>query len=576
MDKLTRREFLRLMGIGSAEAVVAACAPQAAPTTAPATAPTTAPVAAPTTGAAAPTVAATAAAKVPEALTLPIVKEPLTLSYWCSLESNPSTVVKNYNEIGCYKEIEKATGIHIDFQQPSTAQAGEQFNLLIASGKYPDIIEAPGGWSGYPGGPAKALKDGFIIRLNDLIDKYAPNFKKVLTDHPDWRKQIVTDEGDIYCFPFLRGDPYLLVFSGPTVRKDWLDKLGLQPPTTVDEWHDMLVAFKTKDPNGNGKADEIPYNPWYSEGTRGARSAWYRGFLFGAYGILMEWYQEKGVVKFGGLEPAFKDALKTLVQWYKEGLIDPDYVSSDQKSIDAKITGNLLGATSMNTGGGIGKYMPLMTTNNPKADLAPAPYPTLKKGDKQLYGQRDFDYPGAAGCAAISTACKRVTEAVKWLDYGYSDAGHMLFNFGVEGTSYKMVNGYPTYTDAVMKDPKLPLASTMSYYIRAHYNGPFVQDKAYIEQYSVLPEQKQAIAMWAQPSNEGRLPPITPTADEGKKFNTVMQDVMTRYEETFHKVVTGALPLDAWDQFVKDAKGMGIDDAIKIQQAALDRYNKRA
>jgi putative aldouronate transport system substrate-binding protein len=55
-----------------------------------------------------------------------------------------------------------------------------------------------------------------------------------------------------------------------------------------------------------------------------------------------------------------------------------------------------------------------------------------------------------------------------------------------------------------------------------------------------------------------------------------MQDVMTRYEEVFHKVVTGALPLEAWDQYVKDIKGMGIEDAIKIQQGALDRYNKRS
>lgn len=564
---ISRREFLRYIGIGSAAGILAACAPQAAPTQAPAPAATAATLAPAAT-------AAATVAKGPEALTLPIVKEPLTLSYWTQLDTNPATVVKTYNDIALYKELEKITGIHVDFQHASVAQQQEQFNLMLASGKYPDLIEVAN-WTNVAGGPAKLLKDNVIIRLNDVIDKYAPNLKKVLTEHPDWRRQVVTDEGDLYCFPFLRGDPYLLTFSGPTVRKDWLDKLGMQMPTTVDEWHDMLVAFKSKDPNGSGKVDEIPYNPWYSEGSRSARSAWYRGFLVGAYGILMEWYQDKGAVKFGALQPEFKEFLKTLTQWYKEGLIDPDYVSTDQKSIDAKITGNQVGATSMNTGGGIGKYMPLMTTKDPKFKLAPAPYPTLKKGDKPVFGQRDNVFTGR-GSVSISSACKKVVEAVKWLDYGYSDAGHMLFNFGIEGTSYKMVSGYPTYTDALMKDPKLPPASAMSLYIRAHYNGPFVQDKRYIEQYSVLPEQKEAIAIWSQPSNAGQLPPITPTQDESKKFATIMQDVMTRYEEVFHKVVTGGLPLDAWDQFVKDAKSMGIDDAIKIQQAALDRYNKRA
>ncbi|HEX9117567.1 MAG TPA: twin-arginine translocation signal domain-containing protein [Anaerolineae bacterium] len=570
MKKSTRREFLRYAGMGAAAAVVTACAGPATPGSTPAPA---APAAPPTAAAAAATAAPTAAVKATAAPATAAAKTPLTLSYWTQLDTNPAAVVKNYNEIGCYKELEKITGIHIDFQHVSVPQATEQFNLMIASGKYPDLIET--NWLTVPGGPAKAIKDGVIVRLNDLIDKNAPNLKKVLADHPDWRKQVLTDEGDIYCFPFLRGDPYLLTFSGPTVRKDWLDKLNLTMPATVDEWHDMLVAFKTKDPNGNGKPDERPYSPWYSEGSRSARSAWYRGFLFGAYGILMEWYQEKGVVKFGALQPQFKDALKVLAQWYKEGLIDPDYVSADQKGIDAQISGSILGATSMNTGGGIGKYTPVLAAKDPKAKLAPAPYPVLKKGDKPLFGQRDNVFPGQ-GSVAISTACKNPAEAVKWLDYGYGDAGHLLFNFGIEGTSYKMVDGKPIYTDAIMKDPKLPPVSAMSLYIRAHYNGPFVQDKGYIEQYSVLPEQKAAIAIWSEPSNEGRLPPTTPTQAESKKLATIMQDVMTRYEEVFHKVVTGALPVDAWDQYVKDIKGMGIDDAVKIQQAALDRYNKRA
>jgi putative aldouronate transport system substrate-binding protein len=72
------------------------------------------------------------------------------------------------------------------------------------------------------------------------------------------------------------------------------------------------------------------------------------------------------------------------------------------------------------------------------------------------------------------------------------------------------------------------------------------------------------------------MPPVTPTQDESKKFSTIMADINTRFDEVFNKVWSGALPLEAWDQYVKDIKQMGIDDAIKIQQAALDRYNKRS
>ncbi len=555
--QITRREFLRLMVLSSAGAVLAACAPQAAPTAAPA-----------------PTTAATAASKASEALTLPIVKEPLTLTYWASLTPNVAATMKSYNEVGCYKELEKRTGMHIEFQHPPIAQEQEQLNLLVASGKYPDVIE----WNflqSFAGGPARALKDGVILRLNDLIDQYAPNFKKVLTDHPDWRKQIVTDEGDIYCFPFLRGDPYLLTFTGPTVRKDWLDKLGLPVPTTVDEWHDMLVAFKTKDPNGNGKADELAFTPWFSEGSRSARGAYVRNFLIGAWGITAEWYQDKGQVKYAPLQPEFKEFLKTIAQWFKEGLIDPDYVSSNQSSVDAKVTGNQLGSLVMNTGSGIGKYNPLLTTRDPKSKLVAAPNVVLKKGDKPLLGHRENVYPGQ-GSAAITSANKRVVETVKWLDYGYSPEGNMLFNFGIEGVTYTMVSGTPTFTDAVLNDPKLPPAQALAKYARSSFNGPFVQDKRYLEQSLTLPEQKDAVSIWLQASNERLMPPVTPTQDESRKFASVMTDINTRYEETFNKIVTGALPLDAWDQFVTEIKQIGIDDALKIQQAALDRYNKRS
>ena len=478
--------------------------------------------------------------------------------------------LKSFGEMTCYKELEKKTGINIEFQHPPTGQDAEQFNLVIASGKFPDIIERD--WTNAPGGPAKYIKDGVILRLNDLIKQYAPNLNKVLTDHPDWRRMIVTDEGDIYCFPFIRSDPYLLTFAGLTLRGDWLDKLGLKTPTTIDEWHDVLVAFKTKDPNGNGKADEIPFTPWKDNSARGGFNMY--GFV-GAWGIGMNWFQDKGVVKYGPLEPAFKDFLKTMAQWYKEGLIDPDYITTNLAQLDAKMTGNQLGVAVLNTGSGIGKYIPLMLPKDPKFKMTPAPYPVLKAGDKPQLGQRDNVYAGQ-GSAAITTANKRVPETVKMLDYAYGPEGHMLFNFGVEGLTYTMVNGYPKYTDEVMNSPqKLPMNQAMGKHVRSIFNGPFLQDKRYMEQYAGLPEQQDAIKIWMQPSNEKQLPQITPTQEESKKFSTIMADATTRFDEGFNKILQGQLPIDAWDKVVKDLKQMGIDDAAKIQQAALDRYNKR-
>jgi putative aldouronate transport system substrate-binding protein len=165
---------------------------------------------------------------------------------------------------------------------------------------------------------------------------------------------------------------------------------------------------------------------------------------------------------------------------------------------------------------------------------------------------------------------------VKELDYGYSDAGHMLFNFGVEGTSYNLENGYPRYTPELMRNPQgLPPAQAMSRHIRGNFNGPFVQDPRYLEQYFELQVQKDALKTWLEPIDDRLMPPVTPTQEESKKFASIMNDVLAKYQETFTKVVTSAESLDALTGLPAQLRQIGIDDALKIQQSALDRYNKR-
>jgi putative aldouronate transport system substrate-binding protein len=494
-----------------------------------------------------------------------------TFSYWVVLPNNVSASLTSFSEMLCYQELEKRTGVHLEFQHAAdqSAQMEEQFNLMIASGQYADIIER--NWLSVAGGPAKYLGDGVILRLNDLIDQHAPNLKKVLDSNPRWRKEVTTDDGDLFCLPFLRGDDFLQTFQGPIIRKDWLDKLNMKAPTTIDEWHDLLTAFKEKDPNGNGQADEVPFTS--SLGGRPLQAFTSSHVMVGAWGIAMEFYQENNVVKYGAIQPGFKDFLSTMAQWYKEGLYDPDFPAMDQKLEDAKITGNQLGTFIMNTGNGIGRYTGLMAEKDPNFKLIAAPYPTLKAGDKPVLGQRDNTFPGVG--AAISTQCKNPEEAIKMLDYAYGDEGHMLFNFGVEGKTYTLVDGYPKYTELVTKDPKLPLANSMARYFRSVFNGPFVQDRRYIEQYAFLPEQQDAIKIWREPSNEMQMPPVTQTQDESKRFASITNDVVTLRDEAIIKIIVGQTPVAEWDNVVAQMKQIGIEEAITLRQAALERFNKR-
>jgi len=557
-DTVTRRAFVRLLGFSSAALALSACQQ---------------PV--PAAPAGATPAAKPAAQAATEPLTLPIVSQPLTLTYWAPMSTNVAASMKSFGEMGCYVELEKRTGVHLDFQHPPLQQEQDQFNLLVASGKYPDIVEFD--WlHSYAGGPSKAIKDGVIVRLNEAIDRYAPNFKKLLADHPEWRKQVVTDEGDLYAFPFLRSEPILLTFIGPVIRSDWLAKLGLKSPTTIDDWHTMLKAFK--DQNANGQGTTLPFSPWLSS-IPGGWNAWYAAGAFlrhafvGAWGITMGFYQVNNTVMYGAMQPEFKDFAQTMRTWYAEGLIDPDFPSTDQSSFDAKVTSGRLGSLVTLGGNGIGKYLGLV--KDPNFKLVGAPYPVLKAGDKALLGQRDDNYPGT-GSVAISSANKHLAETVKELDYGYSDAGHMLFNFGVEGTSYNLESGYPRYTPELMRNPQgLPPAQAMSRYIRGNFNGPFVQDPRYLEQYFELQAQKDALKTWLEPVDDRQMPPVTPTQEESRKFASVMNDALAKYQEVFTKVVTGAEPLDTLTGLPAQLRQIGIDDAIKIQQSALDRFNKR-
>jgi putative aldouronate transport system substrate-binding protein len=199
----------------------------------------------------------------------------------------------------------------------------------------------------------------------------------------------------------------------------------------------------------------------------------------------------------------------------------------------------------------------------------------LHPNDKPLLGQRDDAYVGT-GTAAITSANKHVVESVKELDYGYSDAGQLLFNFGLEGVSYTLNSGKPTYTLEVLQNPTLPPAQALSRYVRATFNGPFVQDGGYLEQYLQLQVQKDALQTWLAPSDERQMPPVTPTQDESRKFASIMNEVNSTFQEAFTRAITGVQSAGALSGLPAQLRQIGIDDAIKIQQAALDRYTSRA
>ncbi|NQX67200.1 extracellular solute-binding protein [Paenibacillus alba] len=492
------------------------------------------------------------------------MKTDKTLSFWTA-DFNPILQIKSsVKDIPFYQDWQKKTGVAINFINPVMGQEKEQLNVTLASGDLPDMIEY--NWkTNFPGGPEKAIKDGVVMKLNDVIDKYAPNLKKYLKEHPEVDKMVKTDSGNYFAFPFVRGDESLMVFQGPMLRQDYLTELGLQMPTTMDEWYSVLKAFKEK------KGMEAPLT------FRGLNDL-NNGAFIGAYGINRSFYVDNGQVKFGPAQPAYKDFLATMRKWYAEGLLDKNIATVDIKAQDANMTSGKSGASIGAAGSGMGKWVGAVKGKDPKYDLVAAPYPVLNKGDKPKFGQKSFAFGSEpSGMIAITGTSKNVELAAKFLDYGYSEEGHNFFNFGTEGVSYKMDNGYPKYTDLIMNNPeKLSLAQAMGLYIRGNTSGPFVQDIRYLEQYYTMKQQKDAIVVWQNTdASKYMLPPVTATPQESTELAKIMNEVNALVDETSLKIILGASPVQEFDKYLSKLQTLNINRAIEIQKAALDRYNKR-
>ncbi|TMV52297.1 extracellular solute-binding protein [Paenibacillus mesophilus] len=483
-----------------------------------------------------------------------------TITSWEQMNTNLTTFYTNLAESPFGKQLEKETGVKVKYAHPADGQSKEQFNLLIASNNLTDVIEYD--WnSAYPGGPEKAIADKVIVPLNDLIDKHAPNLKKILQTDKELDKMLKTDSGKYYVFPMIRPDNGL-VFRGPMIRKDWLDELKLAVPTTIDEWYTVLKAFKEK------KGATAPFTALYSNELN------IQDAFIGAYRTANRFYiDDQGKVKYGPIDPQFKDALSLLRKWYAEGLIDKDFaLNTDSKALDNKMMSDAAGATVHLLSGGMGRWMETGKKKDPKYQLVGAPYPTLKKGERAFIGQRDFKYNPSAS-KAVTAAAKNPELAVKWLDYAYSDKGSLLFNFGIEGESYTMKNGTPVFTDSIAKNEKYNLQQMISQYTKP--NGPFPGDSR--KSFNTFPEQDEAIKIWGETDAAKHVMPlfITPTVEESKEVAKLNTAIASYKEEMFVKFVMGKEPIEKFDEYVKRIKDMGIDKVTKIYQDAYDRYNKR-
>lgn len=480
-----------------------------------------------------------------------------SFTYWRELPVAAAAVVSNLGETAFAKKLQEKTGTKITYKHPPQWQTDEKFNLMIASKNLPDIIEYK--WSEYPGGPAKAIKDGKIIALNSYIEKYAPELIKYLDEHEDVARLCKTDDGDIYAFPFIRGAEELCITEGLVIRKDWLEELNIDEPETIDEWENMLVKFKEAK-KIDSPLDITPY-PFII------------GAFSGAYGTPVNYFAEDGKIKYGPYEAGFKDFVGKMSDWYSKGLITPDIASVENSVITSDLLSDKAGAVIGSLGGGMGTWLSQKPYD--KFDLTGVKYPVLNKGDVPKFHSQQLACPGSF--AAITTSCKNPDGAAKFLAYGYTEEGQMLFNFGIEGESYEMKNGYPTYTEKITKPSEgLSMANMLGQYCLSFDQGPFIQKKEYYEQYAGMPQQQDAWNKYAVGDGVNRtIPPLSYEESKSTELAKKQTAINTYVDEQLCKYIMGIEPMSDFDKFTSELEKLGIKDVLAAKQAAYEKYLKR-
>lgn len=490
---------------------------------------------------------------------LPIVDEPTTLSYFVADDSNAAIMTTDWNDNEFYQEMERRTGVHLEFEMVSSADYQTNFNLMIASGNLADMIYV--GASYYAEGVDAAIDDGYFLDLTDLVDEYMPNYERIRTSDVQYELLSTTDSGRLGAVYELRQSkqgPWL----GLWIRQDWLDDLGLDTPVTFDDYHEVLTAFK----NEKGATAPLILNFSGSDGEFGTMS--------GGLNVLNSWQlDETGKVNFGPYMDAWKEYVTIMHQWYTEGLIDPDFMATDERTADmAKV---VTGAS--------GVFAALYTmpsvyeaaSEDPNMNLAPVNPPVMNEGDEGHIRLRD-SY--TSGNTAISADSENWEVALRWLDYLYTEEGALLANYGVEGDTFEFnEDGEPEFTDKILANENgWTMTQTVASYLCP--SAGIANWSDWTRELAGVPEKDQACYdVWSEFSDDWRLPSsVTLTQEESTERAALYADISTIVKEQTAQFISGALDIESnWDAYISALEASGMERAIEITQAAYDRYLAR-
>ena len=324
-----------------------------------------------------------------------------------------------------FQRMEEKTGVKFSFLQYESAEKWSQAKAAMTAGDetLPDVLFKASLTSLET---ETLLNKGVLLDLKPLLEANCPNLVKLLNEHPEYWAQITDDSGRIGALPYISSAP---VQNALWINKTWLNELKLSAPTDIASLEAVLTAFKTRDPNKNGKADEIPL------AFLGPFDLKFLAHGFGLCANDYNMYAEDGTAKFMPLSENFRPFIEWCRKMYADGLFDKNGFSTSD---------TIRSVTDSNAAKVYGVIITTAVTN-----ILPSEWATeyeilmpLTYNGQTVY--RAFTDKLFRGTFALTTKCQNPEKALQWVDLLYSEEGSKLESVGLENVDY-LVDGDGTW-----------------------------------------------------------------------------------------------------------------------------------
>jgi putative aldouronate transport system substrate-binding protein len=530
---------------------------------------------------------------------LPIIKDPAAFEEKYGKISmlfiNSADRVVPVGELAMVQKWAEDTGVEFDWQSIPSEGAQEKINLMLASGEdLPDAF-----WNFGDGKSCNIVvqyaDQDIFLPTEGLINDYMPNLKKILDDNPNYRAEITAPNGHTYGFPYIEEMYGLVLTGGPLlINKTWLDQVGKEVPTTVDEWVDCLKAFRDGgDLNGNGEADEIPMATWFSvKDSFGSYNMFYR--FTGAFGCADSYcggnsYADHlrlidGKVTFTAMDEAFRKTAEFFNMLYNENLIwngsfEADESASYKTSLIKEDVARI---------GCFGTWTDQEITNLDVHDEY-VPLPRLEGEAGKIGFLNNYSELQDSSDTAITTTCKFPHVIARFVDYMVGDpAISVQSNWGAEGYNYKLdENGIlRTPLDEQGRYVAQQEGADYADFGKARTNsttarGSMIVLDEYYETVAGYAYDAVQLLEWQKVNGKDEvmaeydaIPRVMMTVDELTRLAQIQKTVSDLVERYVNQWVTGGVTDDNWNSYLSELEAAGVNDIVSIYQTAVDRSMK--